>query len=191
MKKYMLCMILIVALCTGGCGAKTVQAEIAAQYKTKQIAATADFSVYGEINLTYTVSYEKKGDTARVTLLAPECVAGITAAIDETGTRLTYDGLAVDTLLPAISGFQPVDALDWIVRDLQSGEPDEVLCKGRGEDKRVVLSYARESDSIQLEKRITLSGDDLHLSAAEFLVNGEKVMSGIIREMSIASEDKN
>lgn len=191
MKKYMLCMILIVALSTGGCGAKTVQAEIAAQYKAKQIAATADFSVYGEINLAYTVSYEKNGDTARVTLLAPECVAGITAAIDETGTRLTYDGLAVDTLLPAISGFQPVDALDWIVRDLQSGEPDEVLCKGRGEDKRVVLSYVRESDSIQLEKRITLSGDDLHLSAAEFLVNGEKVMSGTIREMSIASGDKN
>lgn len=191
MKKYMLCMILIIALSTGGCGAKTVQAEIAAQYKAKQIAATADFSVYGEINLTYTVAYEKNGDTARVTLLAPECVAGITAAIDETGTRLTYDGLAVDTLLPAISGFQPVDALYWIVRDLQSGEPDEVLCKGRGEDKRVVLSYARESDSIQLEKRITLAGDDLHLSAAEFLVNGEKVMSGTIREMSIASEDKN
>lgn len=191
MKKSALCAFALALVCMGGCGTKDVKAEIAALYEAGHITATADLAVYGETSLDYTVVYEKSGETARVTLLAPACVAGIAANIDESGTKLTYDGLAVDTLLPAISGFQPVDALEWVVRDLRGAVPDEVLLKGRGEDRRVVLTYVQEADGVQLEKHITLEGEGLVLADAEFLVDGECVMRATIREMSIAQGEKN
>lgn len=191
MKKRALCALILALMCIGGCGTKDVKAEVAELYGAGHITATADFTVYGETSLDYTVAYEKNGETARVTLLAPACVAGIAASIDESGTKLTYDGLAVDTLLPAISGFQPVDALEWVVRDLRGAVADEVLLKGRGEDRRVVLTYVQEADGVQLEKHITLAGEGLVLSGAEFLVDGECVMRATIREMSIAQGDKN
>ena len=105
MRKLLLCvpMIMLLSACghaPGGVGpaeelALTIRGEYAALSTwTAQAEITAD---YGQRVYEYAVAAEFDGAQTRLTLTAPDTVAGLTAVLTEDSGALEFDGLWVET----------------------------------------------------------------------------------------------
>ena len=107
------CAVLMMCLCLllGGCGGRSQGVSPAIAFRASLVQAggcsfraelTADYGDY-VVPFTLDCETEVNGPT-HFTVAAPETLAGITAAVDETGGTVTYDGLMMDFGLLANEG---------------------------------------------------------------------------------------
>lgn len=129
MRKLLLCvpMIMLLSACghaPGGVGpaeelALTIRGEYAALSTwTAQAEITAD---YGQRVYEYAVAAEFDGVQTRLTLTAPDTVAGLTAVLTEDSEALEFDGLWVETGPLDPEGLTPAAALPALVETARTG----------------------------------------------------------------------
>ena len=83
-----------------------------------QASVTAD---YGQRVYQYEMAAAVNGEEIVLTLSAPETVAGLTARITGTDSRLEFDGVSVETGPMDDSGLTPVSALPALLEATRSG----------------------------------------------------------------------
>ena len=85
---------------------------------TASLDVTAD---YGQRVYTYTVDVRTAGAKLTLTVTAPQELAGITAHVDETGSRLEYDGAVLETGELDRDGLTPLSAVPALLESARSG----------------------------------------------------------------------
>ena len=127
MRKLLLCALMMTLLT--GCGnavvseaeelALTIRGEyLAMDSCALRASVTAD---YGQRVYQYELAAAVNGEETVLTLSAPETVAGLTARIAGTDSRLEFDGVSVETGPLADSGLTPVSALPALLEAARSG----------------------------------------------------------------------
>ena len=135
------CAVLMMCLCLllGGCGGRSQGVSPAIAFRASLVQAggcsfraelTADYGDY-VVPFALDCETEVNGPT-HFTVAAPETLAGITAAVDETGGTVTYDGLMMDFGLLANGRLAPaagpaVVAYCWSSAYLAAGGEAEKL----------------------------------------------------------------
>jgi len=145
--------------------------------RARQISAQAEIATVSGVLMTYSISYEKSPDSTVVTMLEPDSLAGISARLDEDGTTLVFDGVEVETLLPAVAGFMPVDALEHTIQDLAQKVPSEYCFEIYHGTDAVAVTYSEEISGYQTEKRVWLQTGDLAVLGAEYYLDGQQIMT--------------
>ena len=69
----------------------------------------------------FTLSYYEDSDGGKVTVLAPQLIAGVTARIEPGSTSLEYDGVCLGTGELDDFGLSPMSALPMLVQALREG----------------------------------------------------------------------
>ena len=177
MKKRVLIVLLLccslLSLCA--CGKKKPDYPQIAQYYTDndftaQYTVTTHAGFYAE----YQLDCRLENGSSRVTILAPDSVAGVCAVLQGDGAVLQYEDVSVDTLLPEIKGYAPMDALHVLIMQMKGEEPDFL---GYESDK-ITLEYRNMlSDGSECMKTISLHPKTLDLQNAECYLDGSLVLA--------------
>ena len=131
MKKFCLSLTLCLCLFMSGCGARefarardTVAERLAG---AECLSFTANLRAeYEHKTARFTLSYYEDSDGGKVTVLAPQLIAGVTARIEPGSTSLEYDGVCLGTGELDDFGLSPMSALPMLMLELQSC--DELVC---------------------------------------------------------------
>lgn len=141
----MMSLCLLLTACGAGVGSAAEEAalQIRAEYLametcTASMEITAD---YGQRVYVYSVdmTWAREGET-RLTVTAPENVAGVSARIAEGSTWLEYDGAAIDTGPLSPDGLSPVDAAAALLAAAREGFMAECVAETLGETAAVRVS---------------------------------------------------
>lgn len=175
----------VCCLLAGGCsGAETDISAIQECYAQQNVSAEVEITTHTGVLADYTIVFEQSGESARTTLTEPESLAGISASTQDRGAQITYEDIAVETLLPPLGGFVPVDAMAGIVNDLAGGIPVET-CEEKTESGRsTVLSFESSFEDCEGLKRIWIAQDTLAVERAEFYLDGQMIMTLSVKNMS-------
>lgn len=167
MRKLLICvpmMTLLLTACAGGMReeeklALAIRGEyLAAEGVTASAGITAD---YGRRVCTYQMEVESAGEEMRLTVTAPDEIAGVTARITGKDSRLEFEDLSVDTgpldpqgltpvsAIPALleaarSGYLRICAFEGDLLRLECGDPEGTPGTGR----EIVLWFQRESHAL-------------------------------------------
>lgn len=121
-------MTMALALLLTGCGAgRTGPEETAAQFREvyrQQIPLTATAQVtadYGDRAYQYTVQCQGTSQTGRLTVVAPESIAGAGTRWEAGQTCLDYEELTLETGQLSPDGLSPADALPAILTSCAEG----------------------------------------------------------------------
>lgn len=126
MKKLCLSFGLCLCLFMSGCGAReftrardTVAERLAG---AECLSFTANLRAeYEHKTARFTLSYYEDSDGGKVTVLAPQLIAGVTARIEPGSTSLEYDGVCLGTGELDDFGLSPMSALPMLVQALREG----------------------------------------------------------------------
>lgn len=184
-------LLLICSLLLGGCSDAgfdigQVQEAYAQQV---EITAEADITTHSGVLADYTVSFIRKDGVATVTLLAPESLVGISARTFEDRAEIEYEDAAVETLLPPISGFIPVDALAGVVNDLAGSIPADYCAEELGDVPCIALTFETTADEYAAQKRIWLDSQSLAVVRAEFYLDGQMIMSMNVNNFAFSQQN--
>lgn len=129
MKKLCLPLILSLCLLLAGCGGK--EYERTQQELTQRLGAVEVLSFTANVRAEYehktarfTLSYSEDSQGGKVTVLAPQLIAGITARVEPGSTSLEYDGVMLGTGELDDFGLSPMSALPILVQALKNGALD-------------------------------------------------------------------
>lgn len=126
-----LCLPLILSLCLllAGCGGKDY--EKSQQELSRRLGAVEVLSFTANVRAEYehktarfTLSYSEDSQGGKVTVLAPQLIAGITARVEPGSTSLEYDGIMLGTGELDDFGLSPMSALPILVQALKDGALD-------------------------------------------------------------------
>ena len=78
----------------------------------------------------FTLSYYEDSDGGKVTVLAPQLIAGVTARIEPGSTSLEYDGVCLGTGELDDFGLSPMSSLPMLVQALKDGDVNAVWSEG-------------------------------------------------------------
>lgn len=178
MKRYLVPLLCLLCILPG-CGKNTFSTQniIDAYAQTQQISAQSEIATISGVLMTYSIGYEKTADGTMVTILAPDSLAGISAQLSEDGATLVFDDVEAETLLPAVTGFTPVDALEYTLQDLAQKVPSEYCFETYDGVEAVAVTYAEETGGYQTEKRVWLQKNDLAVLGAEYYLDGQQIMT--------------
>ena len=181
--------LLILFLCgLSGCGEDGVDPKAISEYYSGLQAVTveADIVVNSGTLAEYGVLFTRTAEEGdRVEILSPESLAGIRASILPDKAQIEYDGMALETLLPGISGFVPADALSGVLNDLAEGVPEYYGEEKLGQQPAVVLSYLREFEGMTARKLIWVDRRDHRLLRAEFYLDEQMILE-VLAESFVA-----
>ena len=127
MKKFCLSLTLCLCLFMSGCGARefarardTVAERLAG---AECLSFTANLRAeYEHKTARFTLSYYEDSDGGKVTVLAPQLIAGVTARIEPGSTSLEYDGVCLGTGELDDFGLSPMSSLPMLVQALKDGD---------------------------------------------------------------------
>lgn len=142
----MMILVLLTGCSGGGQGANHSAEELALAIRAEYLAMTAcaasvDITAdYGQRVYEYCVDFtwEKDGET-RLTITAPENIAGITARIRGGSSYLEYDGASLETGVLSGTGLSPVEAVPAALSYILSGYIGE--CDFETVDERELLWF--------------------------------------------------
>ena len=168
------CAVLMMCLCLllGGCGGRSQGVSPAIAFRASLVQAggcsfraelTADYGDY-VVPFALDCETEVNGPT-HFTVAAPETLAGITAAVDETGGTVTYDGLMMDFGL------------------LANGRLAPAAGAGGEEDGRFRATYEKDYEEKMLKVDTWFeNGIPIY---AEVCYNGQRILNLTISEFSL------
>ena len=127
MKKFCLSLTLCLCLLMSGCGARefarardTVAERLAG---AECLSFTANIRAeYEHKTARFTLSYYEDAEGGKVTVMAPQLIAGVTARIEPGSTSLEYDGVCLGTGELDDFGLSPMSALPMLVQALKDGD---------------------------------------------------------------------
>ena len=127
MKKLCLSLTLCLCLLMSGCGgqefAKARDSLAQRLDGAECLSFTANIRAeYEHKTARFTLSYYEDGEGGKVTVLAPQLIAGITARIEPGSTSLEYDGVCLGTGELDDFGLSPMSALPMLVQALKDGD---------------------------------------------------------------------
>ena len=135
-----------------------------------QYAVTTHAGFYTE----YRLDCRYENGISRITIVKPESVAGICGVLDGENAVLQYEDVALDALLPQVSGYAPMDVLHVLVTQLSAVQG---------------TAYGMETDQITVEYRsllpngseslklITLHPETLDLMTAECYLDDSLILT--------------
>lgn len=140
-------------------------------------AAAAEVALAGETeDVRCTLRFDADGMETRVTVLAPELLAGVTARLGEDALRLEYDGLVLDAGGP-IGGVNAVSCVPLALRAVGEGwlleRGEEDLSYGGGTVRALRLRFESEADGHTIETAVWFGADDTPLYAE--IAENEKI----------------
>lgn len=168
--------------------------ELALNVRTEYLAITAcagsvDITAdYGQRVYEYSmdISWSKDGET-KLTLTAPENIAGIAARIQDGKTYLEYSGASLETGALSGTGLSPIEVVPAVL---------EYICSGyigasdfeTEEDRRLLWFICRDPDCQPgegIEAAFWFDPDSHALKRAEILSDGYCVVRCIFREFTM------
>ncbi len=181
-RKIKLFLSLLLSLLLFGCAPQQDKIEnLAEVYYQKDITATVDIVANSGLMAEYSLTYSRTDGQGQVVITSPKQLEGISAQMSEQSATVSFDGVSVDMLLPQISGFSPVDALDRLLYDIESIMPSEYTEK----DQMLALTYLPVLENHSGEKRVFLDAQTFAPISAEFVLDGAVVMSMEITSFQI------
>ena len=188
MRKSLFALMMILILPLSACGggdsgneAEEAMTRIREQYLdlaacSGQGAITAD---YGQRVYRYEVDFtwQAEGET-RLTLTAPENVAGTTARIAGGETALEYDGVMVETGELSSTGLTPIDALPALLSCAREGFLAECVLEDPEGDRqlRVICRDPEQEPGQGVETQLWFDLDNAALLRGEISEGGVTVI---------------
>ncbi len=160
-------------LLLAGCQQAFDPRQLVERYSAGSLQAEYVITTHAGFCAEYQLSCQTEGDAAKVTLLGPESVAGVTAVLQKGEARLQYEDLSLDALLPEVAGFSPMDALHCLMNDLGSAPPEAYALEG----DFLTADYPSVQGQIQLLKRATFQRETLDLVSAELYLDGSLILT--------------
>ncbi len=169
--------LLTVFLC--GCAKGTVDLENISSLYQNAVSISAQVRVLSrtDVMIDYTLDYRQTASETRVTITEPLPLAGISASIIGGGAKILFDGVALETLLPGVPGFSPVDAMSGLIADLRGGLPQDYSVEKRGGGDAVAVTYSGAHEEYSCEKRVWLDAVNYAIKSCEFYLDGQLVMT--------------
>lgn len=126
MKKFCLSLTLCLCLLMSGCGgrefAKARDSLAQRLAEAECLSFTANIRAeYEHKTARFTLSYYEDAEGGKVTVLAPQLIAGVTARIQPGSTSLEYDGVCLGTGELDDFGLSPMSSLPMLVQALRDG----------------------------------------------------------------------
>lgn len=127
MKKFCLSLSLCLCLLMSGCGGREfakARDDMARRLEEAEcLSFTANIRAeYEHKTARFTLGYYEDTEGGKVTVLAPQLIAGITARIEPGSTSLEYDGVCLGTGELDDFGLSPMSSLPMLVRALKDGD---------------------------------------------------------------------
>lgn len=187
---WVLALLLAGCLLLGGCGEAEFDIETVRETYTQALTMTAeaDITTHSGVLADYTVSFTRQDGVSTVTLLAPESLAGISARTYEGRAEIEYEDVAVETLLPSVSGFVPVDALSGVIDDLCGSVPADYCAEELEGISCIALTFETSTAEYAGQKRVWLDNQSLAVLRAEFYLDGQMVISMSVRDFAFAGQ---
>jgi len=131
MKKALLplviCLSLLLTACGKNRGEEAFKAFSDRLSKTGSLSFTADVRAeYEHKTARFTLAYAEDGEGARVTVLAPELIRGVSARVRPGSSVLEYDSVVLDTGALDSYGLSPLSSLPAAVRAMRTGHVEQV-----------------------------------------------------------------
>lgn len=139
MKNIRLIMLLPVALILSGCGGASARAEFESFSNSLAEEDALTFTArvraeYDETTAEFTLDYAEDESGARVTVVSPEIIRGVSARVSAGQTALEYDGVSLETGAAEEMELSPMSALPRLISALRTGyldtawTEDDTLC---------------------------------------------------------------
>jgi len=190
----MMTLILLTGCSGGGQGTERSAEELALNIRTEYLAmtacrASADITAdYGQRVYEYSVDvlWQKGGET-RLTITAPENIAGITARIQDGNSYLEYDGVSIETGVLSGTGLSPIEVVPAALNYILSGYIGE--CDFETVDERELLWFCCRDPEAQpgvgTEACFWFDPESHALAQAEILSDGYCVVRCVFREFAM------
>lgn len=156
----------------GGPAGRVQEFYSSVQSASTNATVTADSGVIME----YELSIEKNGEESSATVVSPAEIAGVRCVITQGGAKLQFDDAELETLLPPIAGFTPVDCVDGLLNTLAGAVPTEWCSDTKNDAECLALTYEMESGDYKAMKRVWLRQEDLSPVWAEWYLEGDQIM---------------
>ena len=135
MKKFCLSISLCLCLLMSGCGGREfakAREDLAARLDGAEcLSFTANIRAeYEHKTARFTLSYYEDAQGGKVTVLAPQLIAGVSARIKPGSTSLEYDGVCLGTGELDDFGLSPMSAPPMLVQALKDGDVNAVWSEG-------------------------------------------------------------
>lgn len=152
-------------------------AAVREKYADAAYSAAAEVEVYGgEERTTYTLRFDADAEETRVTVLAPDLLAGVTARLAADTLALEYDGLVLDAG-GAVDGVSAVNCVPLVLRALAEGslteESEEEIDRDGERVHALRLGFESEHDGETLRCTVWLDSADALLRAE--IAENEKI----------------
>lgn len=141
------------------------------------VSVTLDVRADSGVLMDYRLAAEWDSQGCAVTVLSPEEIAGVRCLVSQQGARLAYEGAELETLLPSLPGFTPVDCLDGLLDALAGAVPTEWAWETKGDRQCLALTYEMEAGGHQAAKLVWLDRETLSPVWAEWYLEGDQIMS--------------
>ena len=176
-------------LLAGGCGDAEFDIEAMRDVyaQAESVTAEAAITTHSGVLADYVVSFVRQDGVSTVTLLEPESLAGISARTFSGRAEIEYEDVAVETLLPPLSGFVPADALAGVIDDLAGGVPVDYGTVETDGGECIALTFETAFEDYAGQKRIWLDAGTLAVTRAEFYLDGQMVMAMTVSNMNFSS----
>lgn len=168
-------------LLLGGCASRQPDTGTVREHFDELSGFTAHvkiFSNLGDSALEYELDYAyNREGSDRLTLTAPEAVAGIEAVIDgEDSFLLRYNGAELDDGMPPLHGVTPADSVYWLLRELRESEPLELWNETVSDVPALALRYESSVEETTILRQVWLSSDGLIPLCAEIYADGNRAL---------------
>lgn len=175
-KKLIACAVML--CCMTACSSQDIDLEAVSKFYSDMTSLTLEASITTNSGavICYDILFTRNEEGDKVTILSPESLAGITAGIYPDKTEIVYEDVAVETLLPGISGYVPADAVTGMIKDLGQTTPNQYGFSQVGERDALAVTFADEYEGLAAEKTIWLDPDDYSLIKGEFFLDGMMIM---------------
>ncbi len=148
--------LLPVALILSGCGGASARADFESFSKAlaeeENLSYTARVRAeYDDSSVEFTLEYAEDTNGARVTVLSPEIIRGVSARVSAGETALEYDGVSLDTGELDDFGLSPMSALPRLTEAMKSGYLDTAWTED-GELCALIVPADGVSVQVRLDK---------------------------------------
>ena len=135
MKRFCLCVLLLLSLLLSGCGVKKEEKQLSDF--SASLSSRNDLGFVGKLRCEYddrsvkfTLQYKQTDDGCKIVVLQPEELEGIAVNLDQNGSVLEYGDLFLNTGELDRFGLSPLNALPMLVNTLESAHIDSVRSEG-------------------------------------------------------------